>query len=117
MAMPSSMLLPEDALVRLRAQWRRRRGEWLLDPAAIPDPVPLRPPNQAQVEADWPRFDAWLTAWRRTGLPGEIEWGTRNWSRLGSQSLPRSWRLHNVQEVAQALGEGGRWPRAVRRAA
>lgn len=67
------------------------------------------------MEADWPRFDDWLAAWRRTALPGEVKRNPVNWSRLGRQDLPDSWCPPDLEAAAMLLGEGVRWRQARRR--
>lgn len=115
MAFAARMLLPDAARAKLRAAWVKQRGTWLREEAGWPFSIPLRPPTQAQVEQDWGRFDAWLRAWRDTALAGDVDYQSVQWTRLGQQRLPESWRLPDAETVAVVLGEGRRWQQVRRR--
>jgi len=115
MARANAMLLPDAALAALRGQWRLHRGAWLLG-EAVPQPVALRMPTQAQASAGFDAFGAWLRAWRTTPLPGHVEWRDVKWPQLGPQCLPQAWQP-NADEAALALGEHARWQRARQRCA
>ncbi|OLK19919.1 Wadjet anti-phage system protein JetD domain-containing protein [Xanthomonas oryzae] len=116
MAPAAPMMLPAAALLALRGQWQRARGQWLIGEGA-PQAIGLRAPTQAQAIARFDAFGAWLQEWSRTGLPGRVEYRAVSWTQLGPQRLPQTWVLDDAGQAAGALGEGERWARARQRSA
>lgn len=105
------MRSPEHLLGGLRGKWSRNRGEWLAGGGEWPLQLPIQPPAEAQAAADWTLFDGWLRSWRQTAH-GRVQTVERAWPRLGTQTLPQSWCFASAQDVAEALGQGGRWRQA-----
>jgi len=105
----STMLMPADALARLRKRWPRLRAEGLLDTGNGPERIPLFPPTQEQADLRWEHFGRWIAAWQACT---DVETRQVAWSRLGNQSLPSHWMFDDATAVADALGEGRRWQQA-----
>lgn len=105
------MRSPELLQARLGTAWKRNRGDWLAGGGQWPLRLPIQPPNQAQAAANWELFDHWLGSWRRVGR-GQVQTVDRSWTRLGQQALPEYWCFDSAAQVADALGQGGRWQRA-----
>ncbi|WP_256724922.1 DUF3322 domain-containing protein, partial [Xanthomonas oryzae] len=63
------MMLPAAALLALRGQWQRARGQWLIGEGA-PQAIGLRGPTPAQAIARVDAFGGWVQEWSRPGRPG-----------------------------------------------
>lgn len=115
---PSRLLDPTAVTERVRRLWRRRRGDWL-DAGSTrgtddwPLPIPLHPPTEREAARSVDAVRGWIDAWRRWQGTGELVWIERAWANLGRQRLPERLLLRTPSEIADWLGEGGRWRRAV----
>lgn len=129
--------LPQSARAELYRRMTRRFGQWLRHgeaPAAGHDteadqdsaegPWPMRYSlvgsfTENNVMAKMQAVTDWAQAWRQveatlpTGV--RLEWESRQWSRLGIQSFPQRLVVDSVQALADWVGEGKVWARAVKR--
>ena len=105
----ATMLMPADALARLRRKWPRLRSDALLGTACWPERIALQPPTQKQANLRWKHFGDWIQAWQ---AQAHVETRQVAWSSLGTQDLPTHWVLDDADVVAAALGEQQRWRRA-----
>ncbi len=104
------MRTPDDLAKWAQGQWRRNWRSWLVAPESRT--WPLHPPTEAQLAADPDAASAWVSAWRRVGVPGlEVQWVERRWPAFGRQSLPARVIL-TPEAVARLAGRAGEWTRA-----
>jgi hypothetical protein len=117
---------PEDARKALATRFARQHRRWFSEAqpcAGEQDAWPLthalgRPTEQDFI-TDPARVREWVSSWERfSSLEPEvcIEWGERQWPRLGRQRLPERLVLRSAEEVASLVGAGKRWRRACSRA-
>lgn len=111
---------PSAVAARLRRHWQRRRGDWLdaearCDSRRWPLAIPLHPPTEREAVRSVEAVRAWIASWQRWAGRGEVVWVERAWADLGRQSLPERLLVHGPDEIAELLGEGERWRRAVER--
>ena len=117
--MPASRRLDPTAVRdRLRRHWQRRRGYWLDGDATgergdWPLAILLHPPTEREASRAVDAVLVWIDSWRSWQGQGELVWIERAWSNLGRQRLPERLLLRNPAEVADWLGEGERWRRAI----
>lgn len=111
------MRTPEELRKRLEARWKNQRRNWLLGQGEWPLPFSTEPPTEAEVLADWARFDRWLMQWRDVlhGNRGTVSYDTRIWSRIGEQQIPCVWAFKTPHAAAVELGQASRWLQAKRR--
>ena len=111
------MRTPEELRRRLEARWKNQRRNWLLGQGEWPLPFSTEPPTEADVLADWTRFDRWLAQWRDVlhANRGVVRYETRIWSRVGEQHVPCAWQFDSPDAAAAALGQAARWSQAKRR--
>jgi hypothetical protein len=111
------MRTPEELRKRLEARWKNQRRNWLLGQGEWPLQFSTEPPKEADVLADWTRFDRWLAQWRDVSQAnrGVVRYDTRIWSRLGEQKIPCAWQSDTPEGVAAELGQASRWSQAKRR--
>jgi hypothetical protein len=119
--MPAQRRLEPAAVTgRLRRLWRRRRGDWLdgageTDSRDWPLAVLLHPPTEREAARSVHAVRGWSESWRCWRGGGELVWVERAWADLGRQRLPERLLLHAPGAVADWLGEGERWRRALER--
>lgn len=106
------MLEPEALRTKLRTAWARNRHSWLIGGGEWPLVFSTKPPSEAQAQQQWSVFDTWLTRWQSETGAGGVEYADRSWPRLGSQRLPLRWAFGSPDDVAEELGEVGRWRQA-----
>jgi hypothetical protein len=106
---------PEAAARRLRAHYRNRRRDWLSGGGDWPLSVPLHPPSERAAARDLEATRTWIGVWQSWQGPGELLWTERTWPALGRQRLPERLRLRDPEQIADWIGEGGRWVSALRR--
>lgn len=114
----SKRLRPEDAAARCARQFQREHASWLAasgDGAAWPLVIPLGAPTERDAAAEPEAIRAWVQAWSGWPGPGQVNWQTRQWPRLGEQRLPLTLVLASAEDLADLAGQGGRWRRAVAR--
>lgn len=104
---------PAAAARRLRGHYRNRHHDWLDDGGTWPLAVPLHPPTEREAGRDLEGVRAWIGAWQAWHGPGELGWIERTWPGLGRQRLPERLLLDDAGQVADWIGEGQRWRRAV----
>ena len=111
------MRTPEELRKRLEGRWKNQRRNWLLGQGEWPLPFSTEPPTEADVLADWTRFDRWLAQWRDVSHAnrGVVRYETRIWSRVGEQHVPCAWQFDTPGAVAAELGQASRWSQAIRR--
>jgi hypothetical protein len=85
------------------------------DPGQWPLSIPLHPPTEAEAGRAVEGVRGWIEAWRRRDRPGELMWVERAWTDLGRQWLPERLLLNAPSDIADWLGERGRWCRAAER--
>lgn len=98
------MRTPEQIRDKLRTRWNSHWREWLGAGAVWPLSLSLDAPNEAQAQAQWPHFQAWLADWAKAPLGGELKVQSVRWPKLGSQQLPSHMSFASAHEAAQALG-------------
>lgn len=117
------MQLPDEVGQALATRFARQHRRWFTEAQPCTDGWPLtlalgRPTEQDFI-TDPARVREWVASWERFAPldPGvRIEWGERQWPRLGRQRLPERLVLHSAEEVAILVGAGNRWQRACGRA-
>jgi len=106
---------PEDIRDRLARRLARARADWLAGGGDWPLELPLGDAVEADALHRPEALRAWVDAWRTWHGPGEVTWRERRWPAAGTQRLPWRIALPDAAVVAELLGEGDRWARAVAR--
>lgn len=107
-------------------QWFARRyaslhRQWLLEALEELDgqpwrlPIPLGIPTEAAALPQPQAVRAWADTWRHWRGPGQLAWVERRWKILGTQQLPATLLLDDLDEAAGWIGERERWQRALAR--
>ena len=114
------LLHPEDVRARCRRQFAREHLAWLGAPAATGtvQTIALGAPTQSEAAAEPEAVRAWAaawSAWESSPQPGKIAWESRQWPRLGTQTLPASLVVCLPDDVARLADQGSRWQRATAR--
>ncbi len=118
-------MIDEQAVrTRARTYYNRHWREWAQtlfeDGACTPElSVNLKPPRESDVTTSEAatRARKWAGAWRTCALPGNVDWQTRSWARIGNQSLPTRIRIVGAREIALWAGREREWDRATQRIA
>jgi hypothetical protein len=100
------MRTPDAVREKVRTRWSRQWRQWLGGGGQWPEVFSLDAPNQAQAQAAWPQFQAWLAAWTQAPLGGELTLQPVRWPRLGNQQLPTHLSFASAAQITQALGPG-----------
>jgi len=77
--------------------------------------IALGSPTERDVGEEVGDVRAWVAAWSAWQEVGEISWEDRQWSRLGRQRIPASFKLASADQVAAIVGQQVRWSRACER--
>lgn len=77
--------------------------------------VPLNVPSEAEANSDYEKLRSWVGSWDQYRQARTVLWRECNWRSLGRQTLPERVVLSSPQEVADWIGEGKRWRKAVQR--
>lgn len=91
-----------------RAVWFSGGGDWPLS-------LPLGLPGESDAAKAFEAVRTWVEAWQGWRGAGEVCWVERRWNRLGAQRMPERILFQTPLEVAQFLGEGQSWERAIAR--
>jgi hypothetical protein len=108
---------PLDVATRASSLYTREARGWAA--AAAPWPVlelPLHPPTERAALDDLEAARAWVAGWRTAGeeWPLSVEWGVRNWARVGAQEVPVRVRVEGADAVVAVASRarqavGGEW--------
>lgn len=114
------LLHPEDIRARCERQFAREHLAWLGAPAGsgAVQTIALGAPTQNEAATDPEAVRAWAaawSAWESRRQPGTVIWQTRQWPRLGTQTLPASLVVSSPNEIAMLAEQAGRWRRAAAR--
>jgi hypothetical protein len=120
--MPKPLLRPEEAVAALTRRFEREHAAWLAQGADDADcrwplTLGLGMPTERELTADAAAVRHWAQAWAGWPHADQVQWQTRQWSRLGEQQLPATLVMREPQSVADAVGQGARWRRAAQRLA
>lgn len=86
------------------------RGVVSFSPADVPVfNLNLHPPTEHQVLEDRRQPPVWVEDWRAAEIGDKLVWEPREWSRVGSQTLPVRLQLEGAEEIANFAGRGKRW--------
>jgi len=77
--------------------------------------VNLGIPKEKQALKQVEDVRAWVAVWQAWNGSGSLSWSNRRWRKLGTQPVPEKLSLASPSEVAQWIGEAGRWERAQQR--
>lgn len=113
--MSKKPLQPEDVRQFLSKRFANQHKTWLVTGGEWPLSVTLGAPTENGALADPAGVRAWAAAWATWSRCGEVTWETRQWPRLGTQRLPTSLVLGSAMEVAEVIGQAGRWKTASER--
>ncbi|WP_306233963.1 Wadjet anti-phage system protein JetD domain-containing protein [Agrococcus beijingensis] len=85
--------------------------DWAASPAAAAEAsvrIALHPPSEREALEQQSAVIAWRDSWRAVAdEPGvAVEWATRNWSRLGAQSVPVRVAVEGADALARFAGQG-----------
>ncbi len=117
------MKFPDDVQRELKRHFKNRHREWLeassepeqLEDSAWPLGVNLGIPTENQALKQVEDVRAWVAGWQSWSGVGSLSWSERRWRKLGTQPVPEKLLLSGPGEVAQWIGEAGRWDRAQQR--
>jgi hypothetical protein len=79
--------------------------------------MPLHPPTEREALENLETTRAWVETWRRVDKHADLElaWAIRNWSRLGSQTVPERATVRGADAIARIAGESAAWNLLVQR--
>lgn len=108
--MPSSVT-PKDLQARAQSLWARHGRRWAAgDHSTAHLDIPLHPPTEAAVLADYDGARRWTESWRENdGGPIHITWQLRNWGRVGTNEIPVRARVDGPDNVAVLAGTQVQW--------
>lgn len=103
------MITVADARGRVTARVTALARDWAADPdaaAAAAVRIALHPPSEREVLEQQAEVFVWRDAWTAAcGEPGvAVEWATRSWSRVGTQSVPLRVSITGADALAQFGG-------------
>lgn len=113
--MPMKLRGPDEIRRMLETRYARQRAVWFSGAGEWPLALPLGAPSEAEAARAFEAVRAWTAVWRAWKAPGEITWAERRWGRLGAQQLPERITFASAAEVAEVLGRGALWARAMDR--
>lgn len=105
------MITVEDARSRVAARVTALAREWAAAPdvaAAAVVRIALHPPSEREALEQRAEVFVWRDAWTAAGdEPGvAVEWATRSWSRVGTQSVPLRVSITGADALARFAGPG-----------
>ncbi len=112
------MKTPEEAREQIKKRFASKHREWLCaldEEKAWPLEIALGIPAEAEAAQSIDAVGAWAQSWRDCGKPGRIVWAERRWRNLGRQTVPEKLVLESAEQVAEWVGQSGRWQRAAER--
>ena len=79
--------------------------------------VPLHPPTERDALANLETTRAWVESWREVDKDADVElsWSIRNWSRVGSQTVPERATVRGADAIARIAGQSAAWNLLVHR--
>lgn len=98
--MPAPITI-EQARDRARTRLQRELRAWAIAPDDAHFQLALHPPTERAVLADQAAAIAWVKGWE--GVHG-VEWGTRQWPRVGTQRVPQRLNLRGANHIASFVG-------------
>lgn len=116
--MPASVN-PEDLQTRAQSLWARHGRRWAAgDHSTAHIDIPLHPPTESAVLADYDGARRWAESWRETdGSPIHVTWELRRWGRVGTNQVPVRARVDGPDDVSALAGAHVQWRRWHDRAA
>jgi hypothetical protein len=108
----SSPVTLADLRERAHKLWVRDGRRWAAgqaDSASID--IPLHPPTERAVLADYAGALDWVAQWRAAPSAVAVTWATRQWGRVGAQSVPERASITGPQAIATIAGVRGQWER------
>lgn len=104
------MISVAEARARVAAKVAASARDWAADPAAARAAVvrvALHPPGEREALEQQASVIAWRDAWMAAAAePGvAVEWATRSWSRVGSQSVPVRASISGAEALAGFAGQ------------
>jgi hypothetical protein len=115
---------PDDALSWARQRYAKQKRRWLDDAGQWPLELSLERPSEHLALKQPAAVRQWSQAWadwdaartrRFAGSGVRLHTDTLAWQRLGSQTLPDRISFSSASDVANFVGEGASWGRAVAR--
>lgn len=102
-----------DARARARTLWEREGRRWAAgDESTAVLEIPLHPPTERDVLADYAGSIAWVQAWRAAaGRDIEVTWEDRRWGRVGAQAVPTRARVRGPDAITAVAGAHVQWRR------
>ena len=77
--------------------------------AGFPLSIPLHPPAEHQVMDDIVRAQSWVSSWRECRFADLVEWTSRRWPSVGTQSVPERAIMRTPEDVARVAGCSTTW--------
>ena len=103
----------EDLRARAHKRWTTDGRYWMAGlrlPAEID--MPLHPPTEREVLADYGATLQWVKSWESLQDPDvEILWEARRWSRVGEQRLPTRAKISGPDAITRFAGVSREWKR------
>jgi hypothetical protein len=115
--MSKKLLSPEAVRALLRGRYQNRHRSWLGGSGSWPLVVSLGEVVERDVDEAPQLVRGWVHSWSTWTGRGAVRWEERQWPRLGTQRLPAALVIDGPLEVAEEIGEDGRWARAAARRA
>ncbi len=102
-----------DVRARARTLWEREGRRWAAgDGSTAVLDIPLHPPTERDVLADYAGSVAWVQAWRDVaGTELEVTWEDRRWGRVGTQAVPTRVYVRGPDAITAVAGTGAQWRR------
>ncbi|HEY3545310.1 MAG TPA: DUF3322 domain-containing protein, partial [Propionicimonas sp.] len=102
-----------DVRARARTLWEREGRRWAAgDSSTAVLDIPLHPPTERDVLADYAGSIAWVQAWRdAAGADIEVTWEDRRWGRVGTQAVPTRVCVRGPDAITAVAGTSVQWRR------
>ena len=83
----------------------------------LPFSIPLHPPTEREALADIAGARAWVETWRVCDNADLVEWGSRQWPSVGTQTVPERLTMRTPEDAARVADCLAIWETMLERAA
>ncbi len=104
-------LLPDTVIESLhRREWENpiHLRARLNGTRPFPIRISLKPPTAKNALANLEHFRHFVQSWQTWSHPGQVQWQTRTWQKLGKQNIPTTLQIDSMAKLISILGPKAR---------
>ncbi|MDD4913878.1 MAG: DUF2220 family protein [Methylococcales bacterium] len=107
MARPWGLLPAEVKELVLMKEWRNIAAlkSRLLNQKPFPIRIGLKPPTGHSAIEDMAHYQKFISQWRAYAPQRFVEWDSRNYRKLSTQTVPKLFILSNIRELIEFVGD------------